>query len=71
MINKITLDERGQIMDIGIMGAEKTPFSMWINIIRIGTDLTDEQIGEMDNPEILTLGGQVLEKASPMSKKKK
>lgn len=56
----ITLDERGKIMDIAITAPRETPFSSWIKIIRIGTDLTDEQIMGMANDEIVELGNEVI-----------
>ena len=67
MIKKVTLQERGQIMDIGILGQADSPFSSWIKIIQIGTDLEDEAINELTNDEIIELGTEVL---TSISKKK-
>lgn len=62
MIRKdITLDERCEIMDIGIKGQADAPFSSWVKIIRIGTDLTDEQIMAMSDEDIIKTGSEVIE----------
>ena len=56
----ITLDERAKIMDIGITGQIDAPFSSWIEIIRIGTDQTDDQIMALADNEIIKLGTEVI-----------
>lgn len=69
-IKKLTLDERAEICDIGIRDVETQPFSMWVKIIRIGTALTDDEINDMSNTEIIKLGQKIVDSTN-MSKKKK
>ena len=62
MVRKdITLDERAEIMDLGITAMSSKPFSAWVKIIRIGTDLTDEDIMKLTNDEIVSTGTKVVE----------
>ena len=57
-LKDINLDERCELVDLMMqVSSDKNPkiFTSMVNCIRIGTDMTDEQINEFTNEEIIEL----------------
>jgi len=70
MIRKdITLDERCEINDNYITNSEKKPCRMWVDIVRVGTDLTDDDINAMPTEDIAAIGREGLDTINPTKKK--
>jgi len=57
---KITLEQRCEILDIGISSAKEKPFSSWVDILRV-MGKSDNEIDSMSNDEIITLGSEIIE----------
>ena len=57
-LKDINLDERCELVDLMMqVSSDKNPkmFTSMVNCIRIGTDMTDEQINDFTNEEIIEL----------------
>ena len=57
-LKDINLDERCELVDLMMqVSRENNPkmFTNMVNCIRVGTDMTDEQINEFSNEEIIEL----------------
>ena len=63
----LTLTERAEINDLIFDEDTKKNFSFWLDIIRRGTTLKDDDIHEYSNDEIYSIGGKVI---LEMNKKK-
>ena len=58
VLKDINLDERCELVDLMMqVSSDKNPkmFTSMVNCIRIGTDMTDEQINDFTNEEIIEL----------------
>ena len=60
-IKEITLAERCDLNDLVIERADKPSFSLWVKVIQLCTDLTDEQINEISSSEIIKLGTKCID----------
>ena len=64
---ELNLTERAEINDLIFDEEAKKNFSFWLDIIKRGTTLKDEDIHQYSNDEIYSIGGRVL---FEMNKKK-
>ena len=60
-IKEITLAERCDLNDLVIERADKPSFGLWVKVIQLCTDLTDEQINEISSSEIIKLGTKCID----------
>lgn len=60
-IKDISLAERCELNDLVIEKADKPSFSMWVKVLQICTDLSDEQINDMESPQIIQLGSKCID----------
>ena len=66
-IKELNLTERAEINDIIFDQESQKNFSFWIDIIKRGTTLTDDEIHKYSNEEIYSLGAKII---LEMNKKK-
>ena len=64
---ELNLTQRAEINDIIFDTDVKKNFSFWLNIIKRGTTLTDDDIHKYSNDEIYSIGAKVI---LEMNKKK-
>ena len=64
---ELNLTERAEINDIIFDADIKKNFSFWLDIIKKGTTLTDDEIHKYSNEEIYSLGARII---LEMNKKK-
>ena len=64
---ELNLTQRAEINDIIFDTDVKKNFSFWLNIIKRGTTLTDDDIHKYSNEEIYSIGAKVI---LEMNKKK-
>tara|TARA_R100000152_G_C6782207_1_gene219010 strand:+ start:5651 stop:5902 length:252 start_codon:yes stop_codon:yes gene_type:complete len=64
---ELNLTERAEVNDIIFDQESQKNFSFWIDIIKRGTTLTDDEIHKYSNEEIYSLGAKII---SEMNKKK-
>tara|TARA_R110000824_G_scaffold176451_1_gene355414 strand:+ start:5146 stop:5412 length:267 start_codon:yes stop_codon:yes gene_type:complete len=67
-LKDLTLDERAEVNDAIMDENQSKNFSFWINIIRKGTELSDDEINSYSQNEIYALGSKII---NDMNKKKK
>ncbi len=60
-INEINLQDRCELNDMLIERAEKASFSMWVKVIQICTDLSDDEINNLNSSEIIELGSKCVD----------
>ena len=65
--NELNLTQRAEINDIIFDTDVKKNFSFWLDIIKRGTTLTDDDIHNYSNDEIYSIGAKVI---LEMNKKK-
>ena len=65
--NELNLTERAEVNDIIFDQESQKNFSFWIDIIKRGTTLTDDEIHKYSNEEIYSLGAKII---LEMNKKK-
>ena len=56
VIKDINLAERCELNDLVISKSEKPTFSMWVKVLQLCTDLSDEQINCLESKEIISHG---------------
>tara|TARA_R110000824_G_scaffold286567_1_gene474697 strand:- start:81 stop:332 length:252 start_codon:yes stop_codon:yes gene_type:complete len=66
-IKQLNLTERAEINDLIMDKDIKKNFSFWLDIIKRGTELIEDDINKFSNDEIYALGGQIIVE---MNKKK-
>ena len=66
-IKQLNLTERAEINDLIMDKDIKKNFSFWLDIIKRGTELIEDDINKFSNDEIYALGGQIIDE---MNKKK-
>ena len=66
-IKQLNLTERAEINDLIMDKDIKKNFSFWLDIIKKGTELIEDDINKFSNDEIYALGGQIIVE---MNKKK-
>tara|TARA_R100000808_G_C2148403_1_gene156549 strand:+ start:3118 stop:3369 length:252 start_codon:yes stop_codon:yes gene_type:complete len=66
-IKELNLTERAEINDLIMDTETKKNFSFWLDIIKRGTELIEDDINKFSNDEIYALGGQIIVE---MNKKK-
>ena len=66
-LKDLNLTERAEINDV--IFDEKTPknFSFWLDVIKKGTNLSDDDVHKYSNDEIFGIGGKII---IEMNKKK-
>ena len=64
---ELNLTERAEVNDIIFDQESQKNFSFWIDIIKRGTTLTDDEIHKYSNEEIYSLGAKII---LEMNKKK-
>jgi len=60
-IKDLTLAERGEILDTWLRDRLISPWQVWVKVIKIATDLKDEQIVDYSNLEIAAIGRAIVE----------
>ena len=66
-LKDLTLDERAEVNDRIFDEKQSKNFSFWIDIIRKGTKLSDDEINSYSQEEIYALGARII---NDMNKKK-
>ena len=66
-LKELNLTERAEINDIIFDKDVKKNFSFWLNIVKLGTHLDENEIHKYSNEEIFGIGGTVIVE---MNKKK-
>ena len=66
-LKEINLTERAEINDLIFDTEAKKNFSFWLDIIKRGTSLSDDELNKYSNEEIYGLGASVIVE---MNKKK-
>ena len=66
-LKEINLTERAEINDLIFDTEAKKNFSFWLDIIKRGTSLSDDELNKFSNEEIYGLGASVIVE---MNKKK-
>tara|TARA_R100000655_G_scaffold10092_1_gene24607 strand:+ start:2613 stop:2855 length:243 start_codon:yes stop_codon:yes gene_type:complete len=69
-IKDITLAERCELNDLVIERADKPSFSMWVKVVQICTDLTDDQINDMESSQIIQLGSKCIDSVNKKKDKR-
>tara|TARA_R100000734_G_scaffold1266_7_gene1342 strand:+ start:626 stop:868 length:243 start_codon:yes stop_codon:yes gene_type:complete len=60
-IKSISLAERCELNDLVIERADKPSFSLWVKVIQLCTDLSDDQINELQSSSIIELGTKCID----------
>ena len=66
-IKELNLTERAEINDLIFNQEVSKNFSFWLDIIKRGTDLTEDDINKYSNDELYALGASIIVE---MNKKK-
>ena len=66
-IKELNLTERAEIKDLIFSQEVSKNFSFWLDIIKRGTDLTEDDINKYSNDELYGLGASIIVE---MNKKK-
>ena len=66
-LKDLTLNERAEVNDTIFDENQSKNFSFWIDIIRKGTELSDDEINSYSQEEIYALGAKII---NDMNKKK-
>tara|TARA_R100000781_G_scaffold43359_1_gene29705 strand:+ start:489 stop:740 length:252 start_codon:yes stop_codon:yes gene_type:complete len=66
-VKDLNLTERAEINDLIFDSAVKKNFSFWLDIIKRGTSLKEDEINKFSNDEIYGIGAGIIEQ---MNKKK-
>ncbi len=61
VIKDINLAERCELNDLVISKSEKPTFSMWVKVLQLCTDLSDEQINCLESKEIIELASKCID----------
>ncbi len=69
-IKELTLDERAELNDMIIDEAIPKNFSFWLKVIRLGSDLTDDEINSYSTDEIVAIAGSIIGEANKKKLKK-
>jgi len=60
-IKDLNLQERCDLNDMLIDTGDKVSFSIWVGVLRSTTDLTDDQINDMETSEIIGLASKCID----------
>ena len=66
-LKDLNLSERSEINDIIFDPDSKKNFSFWLEVIKRGTDLGDDEVNKYSNDQIFSLGSRII---TEMNKKK-
>ena len=69
-IKELTLDERAELNDMIVDESLPKNFSFWLKVIRLGCDLTDDEINRHSTDEIVAIAGSIIEEANKKKLKK-
>ena len=69
-VKDLNLDERAEINDRIFDEKQSKNFSFWIDIIRKGTKLSDDEINSYSQEEIYALGAKIINNMNKKKQKK-
>ena len=61
-VKPITLDERCKINDLVVKNMEEASFSFFVDVVRKATELSDEDINNMNSDDIVILAGKCVDR---------
>ena len=69
-IKDLNLQERCDLNDRLIKTGDQVSFTMWVDVIKMATDLSDDQINELGTPEIISLATACIDSVNKKKDKK-
>ena len=69
-IKELTLEQRSELNDLIVDEDIKKNFSFWIRVIKLGCDLTDEEINSYSTDEIVAIAASIIEQTNKKKLKK-
>tara|TARA_B100000519_G_C14260544_1_gene447578 strand:- start:7461 stop:7703 length:243 start_codon:yes stop_codon:yes gene_type:complete len=60
-IKEVTLSERCEINDLLLEKADSPSFSLWVKVLQVCTELSDEEINAMESSHIIQLGSKCVD----------